>query len=178
MPNWCQNQLTLTNVTPRLRRWLDTHGFTFKKMNPPKKPRKSDPNGWQHSDCRIVAWGTKWDLDDTQQAEVADELLREECAFFDTAWSPPLEAITALSRKFPEVVFTLHYCELGMFFAGIATIQAGECEDTMHEDHSGVITIACDVFGYDDEEDVQNSKSQPADSHLCVAEDWNDSYSC
>lgn len=174
MPNWCQNQLTLTNVTPRLRRWLDTHGFSFKKMNPPKKTHKSAPNGWQHSESCIAAWGTKWDLDDYQQMLVAADLLTEECAFFDTAWSPPLEAITALSRKFPEVVFTLHYCELGMFYAGIATIQAGECHDDTHEDKHGVIDIACNVFGYDDEADVLQARPAPEDAELCVADQETD----
>jgi hypothetical protein len=97
-------------------------------------------------------WGTKCDLDENEQRKVASELLENEAAIFDTAWSPPLHAITALSRQFPEVSFQIDYCELGMFFAGTATFHGGECHDDCHEEKAGVMKIACDIFGYDDEE--------------------------
>jgi hypothetical protein len=63
-----------------------------------------------------------------------------------------MQAIEALSRKFPDVSFQLDYCELGMFFAGTANFQDGECHDDCHEEKSVVMKIACDIFGYDDEE--------------------------
>lgn len=157
MPNWCQNELTVTNATPRFRRWLETHGFSFAKMSPPRKPKHPVPEGWQQSDRQCAAWGTKWDLDDADQADVAEALLDEGCAFFDTAWSPPLEAIQALSQKFPEVSFKLHYCELGMFFAGTATFQDGHLDDQMHEDKPGVMHIATSIFGMEDEEETEVS---------------------
>ena len=158
MPNWCQNHLTVTGATPEFRAWLTDHGFSFEKMNPlrnPRKSRKADPNGWSMLDLCCNAWGTKCDLAINEQHQVANELLENGAAFFDTAWSPPLQAIEALSRKFPALVFQLHYCELGMFFAGIATFQDGDCRDDFHEEKASVMKIACDIFGYEDEEECE-----------------------
>jgi hypothetical protein len=152
MPNWCQNQLTVTGATPEFRAWLEKEGFSFEKMNPPRKPRKSIRNVWAIPDSHYTAWGTKWDLPENEQREVANDLLNHGNAFFDTAWSPPMQAIEALSRKFPEVSFQLDYCELGMFFAGIATFDDGECHDDFFEEKESVMKIACDIFGYEDEE--------------------------
>jgi hypothetical protein len=53
------------------------------------------------------------------------------------------------------VSFQLHYCELGMFFAGTATFQGGECHDDFREDKASVLKIACDIFGYEDEEEFE-----------------------
>jgi len=158
MPNWCQNHLMVTGATPEFRAWLADHGFSFEKMNPlptTHGSRTSDKSGWAEIDRLYTAWGTKWDLDDKEQRQVANELLERGSAFFDTAWSPPIQAIEALSRKFPSIFFQLHYWELGMFFAGTATFQDGECQDECHGEKVSVMKIACDVFGYEDEEDCE-----------------------
>jgi hypothetical protein len=152
MPNWCQNHLTVSCATPEFRAWLADHGFSFEKMNPPRKPRKSQPFCPAVLESHYKVWGTKWDLDEKEQRKVASELLENGAAFFDTAWSPPIQAIEALSRKFPDVCFQLDYCELGMFFAGTASFQDGECHDDCHDEKAGVMKIACDIFGYEDEE--------------------------
>jgi hypothetical protein len=152
MPNWCQNHLTVIGATPEFRAWLETEGFSFEKMNPPRRPRKAKPFSPTVLESHYQVWGTKWDLDDKDQKQVAEELLDSASAYFDTAWSPPIQAIEALSRKFPEVAFQLDYCELGMFFAGTAMFQDGECHDDFHEEKVGVMKIASDIFGYEDEE--------------------------
>ena len=153
MPNWCQNHLTVTRATPELRAWLEKEGFSFEKMNPPRKPRKKSADAWPVLDSLHNAWGTKCDLDENEQRQVASELLENGSAFFDTAWSPPIQALEALSRKFPDSALQLHYCELGMFFAGTATFQDGECHDESYEEKPSVMKIASDIFGYEDEED-------------------------
>jgi len=154
MPNWCQNQLTVTGATPEFRAWL-SDGFSFQRMNPVSPPAPHEDSAieyWSNLDAYSNAWGTKCDLDDNEQRQVTEELLESGSSFFDTAWSPPIPAIEALSRQFPEVSFQLDYCELGMFFAGIATFQDGVCHDDCHEEKSAVMQIACDIFGYEDEE--------------------------
>ena len=75
MPNRCQNQLTVTGATPEFRAWLEKEGFSFEKMNPPRKPRKSTRSNRPILDSHCNAWGTKWDLDDKEQRKVANELL-------------------------------------------------------------------------------------------------------
>lgn len=156
MPNWCQNHLTVTGATPEFRAWL-ADSFSFQRMNPvppPSPHHDSAIDSWRSLDAYTNAWGTKCDLDDTEQRQVAEELLETGSSFFDTAWSPPIRAIEALSRQFPEVTIQLDYCELGMFFAGTATCQDGDCQDDCHEEKSAVMKIACDIFGYEDEEEL------------------------
>lgn len=158
MPNWCQNQLTVTGATSEFRAWLADHGSSFEKIRPLPKPRRSgkfDRYGWSGLNRCLNAWGTKWDLGESEQHQAARELLENGATFFDTAWSPPIKAIEALSRKFPAVSFQLDYCELGMFFAGTATFQDGDCHDDFHEEEASIMKIACDVFGYEDEEDCE-----------------------
>jgi hypothetical protein len=157
MPNWCQNHLTVTGATPEFRAWL-ADGFSFQRMNPVPSAESHHDNAsdsWRNLNTCHNAWGTKCDLDDREQRQVAEELLESGSSFFDTAWSPPIPAIEALSRQFPEVSIQLDYCELGMFFAGTATFQDGDCHDNCHEEKSAVMKIACDIFGYEDEEDCE-----------------------
>lgn len=157
MPNWCQNHLTVTGATPEFSAWL-ADGFSFQRMNPVSPPASrydSAIASWRSINIYSNAWGTKCDLDDNEQRQIAHELLENGAAFFDTAWSPPIQAIEELSKQFPEVAFHLHYCELGMFFAGTATLKAGECHDEFNEEKASVMKIACDIFGYEDEEDCE-----------------------
>jgi hypothetical protein len=155
MPNWCHNHLTVTGATPEFRAWL-TDGFSFQPMNrvpPAELHQDSATDSWRNLDTYCNAWGTKRDLDDKEQRQVSNELLETGSSFFDTAWSPPVEAIKQLSRQFPEATFQLDYCELGIFFAGTATFQDGDCHDNCHEEKSAVMKSACDIFGYEDEEE-------------------------
>jgi hypothetical protein len=114
MPNWCQNHLTVTGATPGFRVWL-RDGFSFQRMNPVSPPATrniSTIDCWRRLDAYHSPWGTKCDLDENEQGQVAHEILENGAAFFDTAWSPPMQAIEVLARKFPEVTFQLNYCEL------------------------------------------------------------------
>jgi len=165
MPNWCQNHLTVIGATPEFRAWLKD-GFSFQRMNPVSPTEnQDDPHGdstidsWRKLNDYHSAWGTKWDLDGNEQRQVANELLEIGTAFFDTAWSPPMQAIEALSRKFPDVAFQLHYCELGMFFAGTAMFQDGDCHDDYLQETAGVMKIASEIFGYEDEEECEECES-------------------
>jgi Ferredoxin-like domain in Api92-like protein len=71
-------------------------------------------NDWYSWNVRN--WGTKWDVgvgDDNEYPET--ELMEEDetsLAYrFNTAWSPPLPAIEALSAQYPDVEFNLSYEE-------------------------------------------------------------------
>lgn len=154
MPNWCQNHLMVSGATPEFRAWIEKEGFSFEKMNPPRPPELPDPDDWLTVESQCIAWGTKWDLEDDVQREAAGELLEIGTAYFDTAWKPPIPALAALSRMFPDVSFRLQYCELGMGFAGTATFQGGECEEESFDGETQLMEIARDTFGFDDEEET------------------------
>ena len=147
MPNWCNNQLTVSGATPELRAYLKDHGFSFEKINPVAEPGPSS-EPMRVIQLQIDAWGTKWDLDEPEQWWVANELIETGVAFFDTAWSPPIAALEKLSAMFPDDSFGLTYCEPGNSFAGNATFEAGTSHDVPADDGE-VLAIACEVFGYD-----------------------------
>jgi hypothetical protein len=78
-------------------------------------------NHWY--DWNIRNWGTKWDTG----AEL--ELFGDDHAYyrFETAWSPPVEAITALSAQYPGIVFSLEW-EEEQGFGGEFFFRGGEVE--------------------------------------------------
>jgi hypothetical protein len=76
-------------------------------------------------DWCVVNWGTKWDIDGSGDRH-GDESAEY---YFDSAWSPPIEAFLKISQDFPGLSFDLEYFEPGMAFCGRVTIENGECVD-------------------------------------------------
>jgi hypothetical protein len=71
-------------------------------------------NHWY--DWNVRNWGTKWDVavhdnDKYPETEIIDEIDNAIAYRFNTAWSPPLEAITKLSEQYPTLHFNMHYEE-------------------------------------------------------------------
>ena len=149
MPNWCNNKLEIENCSPELEEYLEVNGLSFEKIKPTPPEKLNDESGSWYG-WRVDNWGTKWDLDEREQEDVADALVESLCARFDTAWSPPCQAIAALSAMFPNDKFVLHYLELGMMFAGTARISDGvSIEDDIFEDEESIRAFALEVFDYD-----------------------------
>jgi hypothetical protein len=123
MPNWCINKLTVTNSTPKLEEFLKEHGLSFEAIVKPE-PVKDDETGAGTIFAQTAAWGTKWDLDEDEALESATSLLENGSCDFNTAWSPPSEAIRALS-ELTGASFLLAYYELGMWFWGVEDISEG-----------------------------------------------------
>ena len=71
-------------------------------------------NHWY--DWNVRNWGTKWDVAVRDGEEYPDTELYEESTTvlgykFNTAWSPPTEAITKLSEQYPSLEMNLSYEE-------------------------------------------------------------------
>lgn len=71
-------------------------------------------NHWY--DWNVRNWGTKWDVavrhgDDYPETELMEEDKTFLAYRFNTAWSPPIEAITKLSKQYPTLNFNLSYEE-------------------------------------------------------------------
>jgi hypothetical protein len=124
MPNWCFNKLTVTNSTPKLESFLKEHGLSFEAIVKPNRP-ENDENGFGTINAQMNAWGTKWDLDENDAKETADCLLNGGACSFDTAWSPPSEAIRVLS-EITGASFELTFYEPGCWFWGKEVIEDGE----------------------------------------------------
>jgi hypothetical protein len=75
--------------------------------------KRKESNHWY--DWNITHWGTKWDV----AVEMDEEYSTTELDFFDdrthyrfqTAWSPPEDAIARLAFMFPQLRFTLNFEE-------------------------------------------------------------------
>jgi hypothetical protein len=156
MPNWNENKLSVMDCSPELESYLKENGLSFEKIKP-TPPELLEGNGWY--DWRLQNWGTKWDLSEKEQREIADQLISESADFqaiFMTANSPPIEAIAALSEMFPHDQFTLDYFESGCWFAGTAIISQGEIDDNQVDD-ADVIEFAKENFNfveYDEDEEI------------------------
>jgi hypothetical protein len=150
MPNWCNNKLTIGDCSPELAAYLQENNFSFEKIKPTPPEKLTDEKGSWYQ-WRVDNWGTKWDLTEQEQREVADLLLSNSAdftAYFDTAWSPPLQAIAALSEQFPNDSFVLHYLELGCMFAGVAQIANGVIADSeINQTSEDVYRFAEEEFG-------------------------------
>ncbi len=152
MPNWCNCKLTIEDCSPELAAYLKENGLSFNKIKPtPPEMLDNESDSWYQ--WRIDNWGTKWDLSEQEQSDVAKDLISEDIGFtasFDTAWNPPCQAIVALSSMFPNDEFALHYLELGMGFAGSAYISNGKSvESNISEDEESIRDFAFSVFDYD-----------------------------
>jgi hypothetical protein len=124
MPNWCFNKLTVTESTPKLEAFLKEHGLSFEAIVKPKLP-EDDENGWGTVSAQNAAWGTKWDLPPQEAREVGNSLLNGGGCSFDTAWSPPSEAIRVLS-EITDACFELTFYEPGCWFWGKELIEDGD----------------------------------------------------
>ena len=128
MPNWNCNTLKVSDASPELIEYLKAEGLSFAKIAPVR---------YRDGICPVTqqaqTWGTKWDLSEEESREVANQLIEAGIASFDTAWSPPIYAIKALSARFYDDEFTLSYYEGGCGFWGVANFSAGEVDDECEE---------------------------------------------
>ena len=171
MPNWCNNKLTITKSTPKLEEFLKEHGLSFEAIVKPE-PVKDDETGAGTIFAQTAAWGTKWDLDETEAKETAASLLEKGECFFDTAWSPPSEAIRALS-ELTGASFSLAYFEPGMWFWGAEDISEGyiqdevSCDETQEQLHEFLVQYmdyseeeATEAVGWNEEESEEEEEEE------------------
>ncbi len=151
MPNWVNCKLTVTNSTPKLEAFLKEHGLSFEAIVKPERP-ENDETGCATIGAQTAAWGTKWDLEETEARDAADSLLLSGNCTFDTAWSPPSEAIRALS-ELTGASFSLAYFEPGMWFWGAEDITDGYIQDevTCDETQEQFKDFLMEYFDYDED---------------------------
>jgi hypothetical protein len=101
-----------------------------------ENPNDRISNHWY--DWNVRNWGTKWDVGgDVDFERDGNDLIYR----FPTAWSPPYEAIIALSKQYPTVHFQLDWEEEQGFGAesyiinGEVTIQDEWDIPETHEEH-------------------------------------------
>lgn len=88
-------------------------------------------NTWY--DWNVRNWGTKWDVAIHDEDKYPDTQLQDEgkdflSYSFNTAWSPPLEAISKLSAQYPDLDFELSY-EEETGWGGCVQFEAGNANE-------------------------------------------------
>lgn len=96
----------------------------------------------------VLNWGTKWEACNPEIIEHEHDLVLYR---FDTAWSPPLPAIKALSEQFPSAKITIEYQEEGGW-GGVYTFRGGEV----------VMSSEYDAPPYEEDEDEEMELSRQA----------------
>jgi len=106
-------------------------------------------------DWNLEHWGTKWDCNDSD----VDYSGSEATVTFETAWSPPVDAMVVLSKRLKDCVVTLDYMEPGCDFAGRVVLLNGVCKDRIEDTARSGRDISQwheDVYGpCDDEEEEE-----------------------
>jgi hypothetical protein len=139
MPNWCDNNLTVTGDAESLQKFLtaitnadesitilknlvpfptelEGEDILDKEGNVFGKAFTDDGYSW----C-LRNWGTKWGDCETQITVNGDYLAIR----YETAWSPALEGLERVSLLFPTLAFQTDWIEEGMQSVGAASFQNG-----------------------------------------------------
>ena len=144
MPNWCDNQITITgpnSVIDKIEKIVkadDTHENTgllnfFKPMpkelegttSPSSSAKKPQPmvegfDNWY--DWRVENWGTKWELCEfygVDRQHLNDSLDESIISFgFSSAWAPPINAYEQFLRDNENCSLKAYYYEGGCDFMG------------------------------------------------------------
>ena len=122
MPNWCNNEMTITHADPKMvQRAADAWNRTefLQEFIPEPKEFPTKENGGQMPDWwhwRVANWGVKWDLG---AGEYNPDAVVHNGSFsvgFESPWSPPVEAY----KKLIEMGFIIeaYYFEGGIGFCG------------------------------------------------------------
>lgn len=122
----------------------------------------------------VANWGTKWDID-TEGLELNHQVAGSDNAeingWFESAWSPPIEAIETYAEKNPDVNIYLSYNEPGMCFVGSLTCEGGESfgEDTVDYSDATHKTVR-QVIGeqYDDEWNISENMAEWAEEEEAI----------
>jgi hypothetical protein len=124
MPNWCNNTITIrgsVETLSELKSVVEAGEGLLQAIAPMPKELEgttapSDTPNWY--DWCNANWGTKWDpevhLEFTDNGDGTAEIT----GWFDTAWSPPIEALHSLSQDWDSCYIELYYHESGMCFVG------------------------------------------------------------
>lgn len=154
MPNWCTNNIIIQgsseDVDFMLNAIKDEQDRSPISLNsiikmpealqgtaPQKDEEIAEENIklYGHSDWynwRVTNWGTKWDV---QANIVYDRTMinlpgyRTVQISFDSAWSPPIEAINVMAKRFPNVKILHTFDERGVDFSGWRYYDSGEIAD-------------------------------------------------
>ena len=134
MPNWCNNSIRIIgdyDTLVQLKPVVDSGEGFLQAIKPMPKELGETVKGsgdelqtteydghtnWY--DWAVANWGTKWDPEVHLEYVDNGDGTAEITGWFDTAWSPPIEALHSLSQDWDSCYIELFYHESGMCFVG------------------------------------------------------------
>jgi hypothetical protein len=177
MPNWCSNTVSVSGDAADIsefKNWLGEGKGLLTKINPTPKQLTETVSGFHGDpekqkaleaqekinleqfgfknwyDWNIGNWGTKWDLDvDIDDFNTTDT---EVLFSFESAWSPPQLAISALATKFNKLTIRHSFFEEGVGFVGYDLYENGEATVEEYNDEyksDKWKRLASDEFGWE-----------------------------
>ena len=127
MPNWCNNSITIKGSTETIKTlWEEAtaeDGGLLNAMVPMPKELEGttapSEDGVDWYSWRVNNWGTKWDvsLEGLEFTDNGDGTATIE-GYFDSAWSPPIDAYSTFCDDMDGVYLEAYYEEPGMCFVG------------------------------------------------------------
>lgn len=123
MPNWCSNTLLITGDTSTLVQLKSI----IEQDSEEGLLEAIAPIGEYVRGTAISKWGTKWDVssEGLEYTDNGDGTSIIE-GYFDSAWSPPVEAFTTLAQHWDSCYIELRYFEPGMGFIGMYDSEGGD----------------------------------------------------
>ena len=124
MPNWCLNRLVLTGPEDVIQEIVDSK-LELQKLFP-----CPDLTKWY--EWNVANWGTKWDIGPINN--LSYEKIDKEYVIditFDSAWSPPVEAMKKLFDLYQKrgLNLEMEYFEPGCAFLGKCSTTDGDFDD-------------------------------------------------
>lgn len=146
----------------KIDEYEETHGTTKDKVTGEMVRTGDSSFNWYNFNNR--EWGTKWDVAVSDENKFPETTMTDGETLvqysFQTAWSPPIEAIEKLSAQYPELEITLDW-EEEQGFGGVYVFQEGshyvEKEWDIPDSHADYVerdnVDGCNCANYEDDED-------------------------
>lgn len=133
MPNWCSVDMQIEGPRERVVELVRaaTSGVELSEHDGMPSGLLSvmvPIEGDKTVSSQRAEWGTKWDVTDAfvlEESELDEGRMRA-CLAFDTAWSPPVEAVETFLGENADFDIRMQYLEPGVAFVGEYTPEGGE----------------------------------------------------
>jgi len=142
MPNWCNNTITIRGDANKLKSIWDTaqkqQGLLAALVPQPEDMFHGNLGEAERAECvekgipnwydwNVSNWGTKWDVGlEGLEYTVLEDGSAEISGWFDSAWSPPIEALNTFSEANEDLSVECFYLETGMCFVGCWDTDGGD----------------------------------------------------
>ena len=108
----------------------------FFSLHPKKRDMKDGYNAGGYEWC-CNNWGTKWNAANVDMQKFSALSETVVLINFDTAWSPPVQIVLSMSKKFPMLHFSLEYFEGGAAYKGALDCEKGEILTEWTKEYKG-----------------------------------------